>query len=229
MKTLFEGNRRWSERMREADPGFFTRLMQQQTPRYLWIGCADSRVPATEIVDMMPGEVFVHRNVANQVLHADLNCLSVMQFAIDGLKVRHVLVVGHYGCGGVRAALENLRVGLADNWFRHVQDIRNRHQDFLDALPDDTSRLDALCELNVLEQALNACRTTVVQDAWERGQTVEVHGLVYGLADGLLQDLRMSATSLEQAEQAHRQALEAVRDRYLARAAAAAAQGAAGP
>lgn len=214
MKTLFEGNRRWAKRTEERDPGFFTRLLKQQTPRYLWIGCADSRVPANEIVDLMPGEMFVHRNLANLVVHADLNCLSVMQFAVDGLKVQHVIVVGHYGCGGVRAALFNQRVGLADNWFRHVQDVRNRHQAFLDTLPDDDTRLDALCELNVLEQALNACQTTVVQDAWDRGQPVAVHGLVYGLHDGLLKDLSMHARNMAEAEAAHEEALRGVQSRY---------------
>ena len=218
MQQLFEGNRRWAKRALEQDPRFFTRLLEQQTPRYLWIGCADSRVPATEIVDLMPGEMFVHRNLANLVVHADLNCLSVMQFAVDGLKVKHILVVGHYGCGGVRAALLNQRIGLADNWFRHVQDIRNRHQGFLDGPPSEDLRLVALCELNVLEQALNACQTTVVQDAWERGQAIEVHGLVNGLENGLLQDLHMNAANLAEAEQAHRVAMAALMDRYTERA-----------
>lgn len=214
VQTLFKGNRRWARRTEERDPGFFSRLLEQQTPRYLWIGCADSRVPANEIVDLLPGEMFVHRNLANLVVHSDLNCLSVMQFAVDGLCIKHIIVVGHYGCGGVRAALFNQRVGLADNWFRHVQDVRNRHQAFLDGLPDDSTRLDALCELNVLQQALNVCQTTVVQDAWARGQSVAVHGLVYGLHDGLLKDLSMSAENMQQADAAHMQAIVLLKERY---------------
>ena len=192
LKELLDSNRRWASQTQARDPGFFTRLLAQQAPQYLWIGCADSRVPASEILGLLPGDVFVHRNVANVVVPSDLNALSVMQFAIDMLKVRHVIVVGHYGCGGVTAALHDRRIGLADNWIRHVRDVRNKHRTWLDGIEDDTLRLDALCELNVLEQAHNACATTVVQDAWDRGQKLEVHGLVYSLFDGRLRDLGIS-------------------------------------
>lgn len=211
---LFENNQAWAREIEQRTPGFFTRLQQQQRPQYLWIGCSDSRVPANEIVGLLPGELFVHRNVANVVVHSDLNCLSVMEFAIDSLQVQHVIVVGHYGCSGVRAAMENLRVGIADNWLRHVQDVRNDHQDWLMTLPDDTVRLNALCELNVLKQALNVCRTTVVQDAWAKGQSVVVHGWVYGLHSGLINDLRMSVNHAEAVPAAYAQALAAVQARY---------------
>jgi len=186
---LFANNRAWSERIRRADPAFFARLSQQQRPRYLWIGCADSRVPANEIVGLLPGELFVHRNVANVVVHTDLNCLSVIQYAVDVLKVRHVMVVGHYGCGGVRAALEDAQLGLIDNWLRHVRDVLYAHREIVRAVPEGAARVNRLCELNVLEQAANVCATTVVQDAWARGQALTVHGWVYGLEDGLLRDL----------------------------------------
>src|SRR5512142_2982646 len=186
---LFEKNRAWSERIRRADPDFFPRLSRQQNPRYLWIGCSDSRVPANEIVDLAPGELFVHRNVANVVVHTDLNCLSVMQFAIDVLQVRHVIVCGHYGCSGVSAALQDRRIGLADNWLRHVQDVRSKHGDRVAAVPGMPERIDRLCELNVIEQVANVCQTTIVRDAWDRGQPLAVHGWVYGLKDGLLRDL----------------------------------------
>lgn len=191
MHELLESNRRWARKMEADRPGFFTGLLQQQAPQYLWIGCADSRVPANELVDLAPGELFVHRNVANVVVHSDLNCLSVIQFATDVLEVKHIIVVGHSNCGGVVAAYENRRVGLADNWIRHVQDVRNRHGAWLESLPE-AQRVDALCDLNVVEQALNVCQTTVVQDAWQRGQEVTVHGWVYGLGNGLLDDLGMS-------------------------------------
>lgn len=191
MHELLESNRRWARKMEADRPGFFTGLLQQQAPQYLWIGCADSRVPANELVDLAPGELFVHRNVANVVVHSDLNCLSVIQFATDVLEVKHIIVVGHSNCGGVVAAYENRRVGLADNWIRHVQDVRNRHGAWLESLPE-ARRVDALCDLNVVEQALNVCQTTVVQDAWQRGQEVTVHGWVYGLGNGLLDDLGMS-------------------------------------
>jgi len=191
MHELLESNRRWARKMEADRPGFFTGLLQQQAPQYLWIGCADSRVPANELVDLAPGELFVHRNVANVVVHSDLNCLSVIQFATDVLEVKHIIVVGHSNCGGVVAAYENRRVGLADNWIRHVQDVRNRHGAWLESLPE-ARRVNALCDLNVVEQALNVCQTTVVQDAWQRGQEVTVHGWVYGLSNGLLDDLGMS-------------------------------------
>jgi len=196
---LFEKNRAWSERIRRADPDFFPRLSRQQSPTYLWIGCADSRVPANEIVDLAPGELFVHRNVANVVVHTDLNCLSVMQFAVEVLNVEHIMVVGHYGCGGVAAALENRRVGLSDNWLRHVQDVHMKHADPVARLASPGERHDRLCELNVIEQVANVCQTTVVQEAWSRGQKLAVHGWVYGLKDGLLHDLDATVMRPEEA------------------------------
>ena len=188
LKDLLDSNRRWAEATKARDPGFFTRLARQQSPRYMWIGCADSRVPANEITGLDPGEVFVHRNVANLVVHSDLNALSTIQFAVEHLKVRHIMVVGHYGCAGVRAALRGLRIGLADNWLRHVQDVRLRHRGRLDHLPPEQQE-DVLCEMNVIEQVGNVALSTVIQDAWVRGQPVAVHGWVYGLKDGLLKDL----------------------------------------
>lgn len=189
LSHLIENNRTWSERRRQNDPEFFTRLLQQQRPRYLWIGCADSRVPANEIVGLLPGELFVHRNIANVVVHSDLNCLSVMQFAVDVLAIEHIIVCGHYGCSGVSAALQNQRVGLADNWLRHVQDVHSKHDAKIAALSDTPQRIDRLCELNVIEQVVNVCQTTIVRDAWDRGQQLAVHGWVYGLKDGLVRDL----------------------------------------
>jgi carbonic anhydrase len=186
---LFDRNRAWAARRTAEQPDFFSRLAKQQAPEYLWIGCADSRVPANEIVDLDPGELFVHRNVANVVVHTDLNCLSVLQFAIDVLRVKHVMVVGHYGCGGVRAALENAKHGLIDNWLRHIQDVHQRHRALVDAAGDVTARVDRLCELNVLAQTVNVCETTIVQDAWERAQPLTVHAWIYGLRDGRVRDL----------------------------------------
>jgi len=191
---LFDFNRAWARQMCEVDPDYFERLSHLQAPEYLWIGCSDSRVPANQIVGLLPGEVFVHRNVANVVVHSDLNCLSVIQFAIDVLKIKHIMVVGHYGCGGVHAALNHQRVGLADLWLRHVQDVHAKHRDSVDTLPED-KRHDRLCELNVLEQVLNVSRTIVVQDAWERGQDLTIHGWVYGLRDGLMRDLGLTVNS----------------------------------
>jgi len=188
LPQLFENNQRWSETLRQRDPDFFSRLQHQQTPDYLWIGCSDSRVPANEIVGLLPGELFVHRNVANVVVHADLNCLSVMQYAVDVLKVRHIIVCGHYGCGGVKAALLDQRAGLVDNWLRHVQDVREKHAARVTATAEN-QRWNLLCELNVIEQVVNVCQTTVVQDAWTRGQPLTIHGWIYGLQDGLLKDL----------------------------------------
>ena len=185
---LFDFNRAWSSRMQEIDPGYFLKLSHLQTPQYLWIGCSDSRVPANEIVGLLPGELFVHRNVANVVVHTDLNCLSVIQFAVDVLKVRHVMVVGHYGCGGVKAALNRDRAGLVDIWLRHVRDVHDKHLALVDALPPERQH-DRLCELNVLEQVANVCQTFVIQDAWQRGQPLTVHGWIYGLRDGLMRDL----------------------------------------
>ncbi len=213
LKELLDSNKQWAADTEKREPGFFQRLLKQQTPQYLWIGCADSRVPANDLVNLLPGELFVHRNVANVVVHSDLNCLSVMQFAVDALKVKHIIVVGHSNCGGVKAALHDARTGLVDNWLRHVQDVRNHHQAWLDGLVP-SQRVDALCELNVLEQARNACQTTVVQDAWARGQEIVVHGWVYGLHNGLLEDLCITAASAEQVWPAFQRALSAVKQRY---------------
>ena len=193
LKKIFENNRAWADEIRAREPGFFRALARQQSPEYLWIGCSDSRVPATQLAGLSPGEMFVHRNVANLVVHTDLNCLSVMQYAVDVLRVRHVIVCGHYGCGGVQAALEGAGLGLIDNWLRHVQDVMWKHSSAL-AAADAAARLELLCELNVVEQVANVCRTTVVQSAWERGQELSVHGWVYGLDDGLLRDLDVCVT-----------------------------------
>ena len=198
LEHLFRNNRDWAASMVADDPDFFKKLAGQQSPEHLWIGCADSRVPANEIVNLLPGELFVHRNIANVVVHTDLNCLSVLQFAIDVLNVKHVIVCGHYGCSGVHAALVGRRVGLADNWLRHVQDVHQKHGRYLgEALPDKV-RQDRLCELNVLEQVVNVCQTTIVQDAWERGQQLTIHGWIYGLQDGLLRDLGLTVSGPEE-------------------------------
>ncbi len=195
LSHLFAKNRAWAERVRMSSPDFFTRLANQQSPQYLWIGCSDSRVPANEIVDLLPGELFVHRNIANVVVHTDLNCLSVLHFAVAVLQVRHVIVCGHYGCSGVRAALRQDRVGLADNWLRHVQDVRDKHAVRLASLPGEAARADCLCELNVIEQLANVCQTSIVRDAWQAGQRLSVHGWIYGLRDGLLRDLDATVTA----------------------------------
>ncbi|MFZ6817410.1 carbonate dehydratase [Undibacterium sp. Ji22W] len=192
---LFENNRDWAAEILSRDANFFNKLAEQQSPEYLWIGCADSRVPANELLGLLPGELFVHRNIANLVVHSDLNCLSVLQFAVDVLKVKHVIVCGHYGCGGVQAALTGRRVGLADNWLRHVQDVHQKHEKYLGEVLPEKDRVNRLCELNVIEQVVNVCQTTIIQDAWERGQSVEVHGWVYGIQDGLLNELGMSIKS----------------------------------
>jgi carbonic anhydrase len=218
LKSLLDNNRQWAQTKVRDKPDFFTGLLKQQTPQYLWIGCADSRVPANELVDLAPGELFVHRNIANVVAHSDLNGLSVIQFATDALKVKHIMVVGHSNCGGVRAALEDQRVGLADNWIRHVKDVRSLHQAWLETLPA-TDRLNALCELNVVEQALNVCQSPSTQDAWIRGQLLSVHGWVYGLQNGLLQDLTMSVSSLDEVQSTYVQALAHVRARHTTEAA----------
>ena len=210
LEHLLERNRQWGLRVLERDAHFFTRLSRQQSPEYLWIGCSDSRVPANEIVDLLPGELFVHRNVANVVVHTDLNCLSVIQYAVDVLKVKHVIVCGHYGCGGVKAALEDQRVGMISNWLRHVQDVQQRHEEQLAALGDDQERLRRLCELNVLEQVINVCRTTIVQDAWARGQPLAVHGWIYGLHDGRLRDLGLTLEQVEGIPEAHASAVRAL-------------------
>jgi len=191
---LFESNKAWAEHIRQQDPEFFQKLSQQQLPSYLWIGCSDSRVPANQIVGLMPGELFVHRNIANQVIHTDLNCLSVIQFAVDVLRVGHIIVCGHYGCGGVGAALNQERLGLVDNWLRHVQDLREKHSVRLGQCADTEQRHDRLCELNVIEQVLNVCETSIVQDAWSRGQKLVVHGWISAINDGLLRDLSATVT-----------------------------------
>ncbi|MFC5476403.1 carbonate dehydratase [Paraherbaspirillum soli] len=196
-EQLFQSNREWAAEIIAREPEFFKTLAAQQTPEYFWIGCSDSRVPANELLGLLPGELFVHRNIANVVAHSDLNCLSVLQFAVDVLKVKHVFVVGHYGCSGVHAALTKRRVGLADNWLRHVEDVHQKHERYLgEALPENV-RHDRLCELNSMEQVGNICRTTIVQDAWERGQQLTIHSWVYGLQDGLLRDLGVTVSCME--------------------------------
>jgi carbonic anhydrase len=213
MKTLshlFQNNRVWAEQIRQQDPDFFRNLSRQQSPSYLWIGCSDSRVPANQIVGVLPGELFVHRNIANLVVHTDLNCLSVMQFAVDILKVRHIIVCGHYGCSGVRAALRRDRIGLSDNWLRNIQDVREKHEKRIERSKVETHAADRLCELNVIEQALNVCQTTIARDAWERGQELAVHGWIYGLQDGLLADLNMTVTTFEETLPAYHAAISAL-------------------
>ncbi len=208
---LLRSNRDWAERISREDPGFFDRLSKQQAPEFLWIGCSDSRVPANQIIDMAPGEVFVHRNIANVVVHTDLNCLSVIQYAVDVLKVRHILVVGHYGCAGVLAGLERMRLGLADNWIRHVTDVAEKHQPLLVDLDSPALRHDRLCELNVLEQVANVCQTTVVRDAWARGQPLFVHGWVYTLRDGRVHDLGIDVGGGDQLDGLYAEALQRIR------------------
>jgi carbonic anhydrase len=210
LPELFQSNRAWARARTDADPQFFQRLVAQQAPRYLWVGCADSRVPANEVVGMLPGELFVHRNVANVVVHTDLNCLSVVQYAVDVLKVEHIMVVGHYGCGGVQAAWFGKPLGLIDNWLRHVQDVAGRHEAFLATAPSDAWRTDRLCELNAVEQAVNLCRATVVQDAWQRGQRLTVHGWVYGLHDGLLRDLSFAPAAAGEVAAHYAAAIQAI-------------------
>jgi carbonic anhydrase len=198
LAKLFENNRAWAEGMLRSDPAFFAKLAQQQAPEYLWIGCSDSRVPANQIIGLLPGDVFVHRNVANVVVHTDLNCLSALQFAIDVLRVKHIIVCGHYGCGGVGAALRGERHGLVDNWLGHVNDVKEKHAPRLAVLAGDAERHARLCELNVIEQVVNVAQTTIVRDAWQRGQSVTLHGWIYGVQDGLLRDLHMTAESAEE-------------------------------
>jgi carbonic anhydrase len=206
LRHLLESNRRWSERIRKQDPDFFLNLSRQQSPQYLWIGCSDSRVPANQIIDVLPGELFVHRNIANLVVHTDLNCLSVMQFAVDILKVRHIIVCGHYGCSGIAAVWGQQRIGLSDNWLRHVQDVREKHDQHLTG----ATAGDRLCEFNVIEQAANVCQTTIVKDAWDRGQELTVHGWIYGLQDGLLRDLNMTVNGLDETAKVYNGALQTV-------------------
>ena len=208
-EDLFAHNRAWAAQMERERPGFFSSLRAQQQPKYMWIGCSDSRVPANQITGLDPGEVFVHRNVANVVVHSDLNALSTVQFAVEHLKVEHIMVVGHYGCSGVQAALRGARIGLADNWLRHIQDVRDRHRALLDGLPEQ-HRHDALVELNAIEQVVNVAQSTVLLDAWGRGQKVMLHGWVFGLHDGLLQDLKINVDSVEGLEAVYRQAIAGV-------------------
>ncbi len=210
LSLLLDNNRAWADRIRQRDPEFFHELSQQQSPAYLWIGCADSRVPANQIVGLLPGELFVHRNVANVVVHSDLNCLSVMQFAVDVLKVRHIIVCGHYGCGGVMAALRRDRLGLIDNWLRHIQDVHQKHEGQMRSLGSGVAAGNRLCELNVIEQALNVCQTTIVHDAWQRGQELAVHGWIYALDDGLIRDLNMTVTSVQETAEVYRNAVGAL-------------------
>ena len=207
LERLLDQNRAWAENIKASDPDFFQTLAKQQSPRFLWIGCSDSRVPATQLAGMLPGEMFVHRNVANVVDHTDFNCLSVMQYAVDVLKVEHIIVCGHHGCGGVKAAMDNLQLGLIDNWLRHVQDVLHEHEELLADVKDEGNRLDRLCELNVIEQVLNVGRTTIVQSAWQRGQEVTVHGWIYGLEDGLLRDLGVTIDNAENLASAYRGAI----------------------
>ncbi len=207
LSELIENNRRWSNARKLSDPDFFERLVRQQTPEYLWIGCADSRVPANEIVNLDPGELFVHRNVANVVVHTDLNCLSVLQYAVDVLKVKHIIVCGHYGCGGVQAAMTNMKLGLINNWLRHIQDVDQKYADRLAACEDANTRLDRLCELNVIEQATNVAQTTVLESAWQRGQDIYVHGWAYRLTDGLVQDMQINLSDSESIDERRQHAV----------------------
>ena len=208
--NLLQKNREWADRIEKEDPEFFHQLSKQQSPEYLWIGCSDSRVPANQIIGMAPGEIFVHRNIANVVVHTDLNCLSVIQYAVDQLKIKHILIVGHYGCGGVHAALNKVRVGLADNWLRHVGDVAQKHDDILSQIDDPELRHARLCELNVIEQVVNACRSTIVQDAWARGQKLMVHGWVYSLRDGRVSEMGIDVGAPEELQPAYEKALSFV-------------------
>ncbi len=210
LEHLFAKNKAWAESITAKDPKFFAKLAAQQNPEYLWIGCSDSRVPANEILGLLPGEIFVHRNIANVVVHTDLNCLSVIQFAVDVLKIKHIMVVGHYGCSGVSAAMRCERLGLADNWLRHVQDVKEKHDDCLCKISDVGARAMKLCEYNTIEQVDNVCKTSIVRDAWARGQELHIHGFVYGLKDGLLHDLNCSAASVEAAGRTYRTAITAL-------------------
>ena len=213
LQDLFQHNRAWAAQMNSERPGFFSGLVKQQTPRYMWIGCSDSRVPANQITGLEPGEVFVHRNVANIVVHSDLNALSAIQFAVERLKVSEIMVVGHYGCSGVQAALEGARIGLADNWIRHIQDVRHRHRQLLDSLPEE-ARANALCEINVIEQVVNVSVSTVMVDAWARGQQVMIHGWAFGVHDGLLQDLQMSISAPAELDKLYGKAVDRVWDKW---------------
>jgi len=204
LNSLFEKNREWAKRLHTSDPDFFQKLADQQNPEYLWIGCSDSRVPANQIVGLLPGEIFVHRNVANVVVHTDFNCLAVLQYAVEILQVKHVIVVGHYGCGGIRAAYEDADNGLIDNWLRNIKDVQHRHRARIEAIDDEEARMDLLCELNVMTQVSHVCHTTIAQNAWARGQKLTVHGWVYSLRDGLLKDLECTVDQVDQIPDAYR-------------------------
>jgi carbonic anhydrase len=210
LKQLFENNRAWAEGIRQADPEFFAKLSRQQSPSYLWIGCSDSRVPANQIVGLVPGEMFVHRNIANVVSHSDLNCLSVLQFAVEVLKIKHIIVCGHYGCAGVRAVQRGERIGLADHWLCHVENVRQKHAAAFPLSTDEMHKTDRLCELNVIEQVVNVCHTTIAQEAWRRGQELAVHGWIYGVEDGLLRDLNVTISGLDQITPAYDAAISAL-------------------
>ncbi|MEO7298492.1 MAG: carbonate dehydratase [Verrucomicrobiota bacterium] len=210
LNHLFDNNKTWAAHIHQQNPDFFQKLSQQQFPRYLWIGCSDSRVPANEIVGLLPGEMFVHRNIANLVVHTDLNCLSVMQFAVDILKIRHIIVCGHYGCSGVRAALRRERLGLSDNWLRHLQDVREKHEQRVTNAGSDADASNRLCELNVIEQVANVCQTSIARDAWERGQELVVHGWIYGLQDGLLRDLNTTVSDFNETLPVYQAAIAAL-------------------
>ncbi len=204
LKKLFDENRKWAENIRESDPDFFITLSRQQTPEYLWIGCSDSRVPANQIVNLQPGQIFVHRNIANVVVHTDLNCLSVIQYAVEVLQVKHIIVCGHYGCGGIQAAMESREHGLIDNWLRHIKDVYRYHQHDVDALKSDKEKINLMCELNVVEQVANVCHSTIVQSAWKAGRELAVHGWIYRLEDGILNDLNVCAANLDEISHTHR-------------------------
>ncbi len=214
LKNLFENNRSWAQEMKARQADFFERLSQQQSPEYLWIGCSDSRLPPNDIIGLMPGELFVHRNVANVVVHTDFNCLSVMEYSIEVLKIKHVIVCGHYGCGGVQAALRNLELGLIDNWLRHVRDVHDKHEAALLRVAEESKRWDKLCELNVVEQVQNVCNTTIVQRAWKNGQQLSIHGWIYSLQDGLLRDLNICTTSAEESGEIYNTAIEEIYSDY---------------
>ena len=204
LNDLFEKNKRWAKKLKKSDPDFFLKLSRQQNPEYLWIGCSDSRVPANEIVDMLPGEIFVHRNIANLVIHTDLNCLSVIQYAVEVLKVKHIIVCGHYGCGGIQTAMDKKDYGLIDNWLRNIKDIYRSYQANIDALQNDKDKINLLCELNVIEQVANVCHTSIIQSAWKSGQALTVHGWIYSIEDGILKDLNVCTTGLDEISQTHR-------------------------
>jgi len=204
LNQLFENNKKWAAKIKETDPDFFTKLSRQQNPEYLWIGCSDSRVPANEIVNMLPGEIFVHRNIANVVIHTDLNCLSVIQYAVELLKVKHIIVCGHYGCGGIRSAIDNKEHGLIDNWLRHIKDVYRYHEEKFLAMENEKEKIDLLCELNVIEQVGNVCHTTIVQNAWKSGQPLTVHGWIYSIENGVLKDLNVCVTGKEDISSIHR-------------------------